>query len=98
MRVTPEDVQKIAAHLGLSEAGFRSRFLAPGGLLKQGLGNRCVFLAEGRQAGCTIYPVRPERCRTWPFWEENIGSEEALLAAAALCSGIRLDPKPPSGS
>src|SRR5947209_8178156 len=27
----------------------------------------CIFY--DRRAGCTIYPVRPRQCRTWPFWE-----------------------------
>ena len=35
----------------------------------------CVFLKEDPERGrktCSIYPVRPLQCRTWPFWPENL--------------------------
>jgi Fe-S-cluster containining protein len=89
VRVTPEDVERMAAHLGMDEAGFRSRYVAAAGdRLAEGLGQRCVFLEDGREAHCRIYPVRPERCRTWPFWPELRDSPEALRAARRLCPGI----------
>jgi len=91
VRVTPDDVARIAAHLGLSEAAFRSRYVAASGdRLAEGLGPRCVFLADGAHATCTIYPVRPERCRTWPFWDEH-RDPAALAAAARVCPGMALD-------
>jgi uncharacterized protein len=91
VRVGPDDVERIAAHLGLSPAAFRSRYVAAtGDRLAEGLGSRCVFLADRTQARCTIYPVRPERCRTWPFREEH-RNPDALAAAARLCPGIALD-------
>jgi Fe-S-cluster containining protein len=94
VRVSVGDVEALAAHLGLSVAAVRSRFVAPSGdRLKDGLGTRCVFLAEGRRgATCTVYPVRPERCRTWPYWPELIGAGERLAAAMRLCPGIRRRP------
>ena len=47
VRVTAAEAQAIAAHLGMSPAAFRSRYLqADGERLKDGLGNRCVFLQE----------------------------------------------------
>ena len=90
VRVTPEDVARIAAHLAMSETAFRSRYVAASGdRLAEGFGSRCVFLADGRHATCTIYPARPERCRTWPFWDEH--RDPATLAAAArICPGIEL--------
>ena len=91
VRVTPDDVVRIATHLGLDFAAFRSRYLAAcGDRLTEGLGSRCVFLADGRHASCTIYPVRPERCRTWPFWDEH-RDPAALAEAARVCPGIALD-------
>jgi Fe-S-cluster containining protein len=97
VRVTPDDVARIAAHLGLSEAAFRSRYVAASGdRLAEGLGPRCVFLADGAHATCTIYPVRPERCRTWPFWDEH-RDPAALAAAARVCPGI-MAARPRAGS
>jgi Fe-S-cluster containining protein len=95
VRVGPAEVARIAAHLGLSEPGFRSRYLAAtGDRLTEGLGGRCVFLEEGAETRCGIYPVRPERCRSWPFWPELRDSPDALRSACRLCPGI--EPTSPS--
>jgi len=96
VRVDPEDARRIAAHLDMPEAAFRSRFVAAtGDRLATGPGERCVFLEDGRETACGIYPVRPERCRTWPFWPELRASEDAptvdrdaLTEACRLCPGI----------
>ncbi len=94
MRVGPEDVERISTHLGMTPSAFRSRYVAvTGDRLAEGLGNRCVFLADGSTARCTIYAVRPERCRSWPFWEEH-RDPEALAEAARLCPGIALSAEP----
>ena len=45
----------------------------------------CVFY--DRRAGCTIYPVRPRQCRTWPFWESNVASPEAWQRTCEVCPG-----------
>lgn len=89
VHIGESDVRRIAAHLGISEAGFRSRYVAArGDRLVEGLGGRCPFLADGREATCTIYAARPERCRTWPYWPELADSPEALREAMRMCPGI----------
>ncbi len=91
VRLSSDESAAIAAFLGLSDSGFRSRYLsAAGDRLKEGLGLRCVFLEDGREAGCSIYPVRPEKCGTWPYWPELRGGGEALAEARRLCPGIDL--------
>ena len=45
----------------------------------------CVFY--DKDAGCTIYPVRPAQCRTWPFWASNVKSPQAWQHTAAICPG-----------
>lgn len=89
VRVTAAEAAAIAARLGMDEAAFRSRYLQPDGeRLKEGLGGRCVFLQDGRPAGCSIYEDRPAKCRTWPFWDE-IRDDPAMRALAArTCPGI----------
>lgn len=37
---------------------------------------------------CTVYPVRPLQCRTWPFWPENLASEQAWNHSARKCHGM----------
>lgn len=89
VEVTAAEIAAIAAHLGLGEAAFRARFLQPDGVrLVDGFANRCVFLADGREAACTIYPVRPVRCREWPFWPELRDDPAALQAALRRCPGL----------
>lgn len=45
----------------------------------------CVFLKDKK---CSIYPVRPTQCRTYPWWQENLNSEESWKLAAESCEGI----------
>jgi Fe-S-cluster containining protein len=90
VRVGDADVRAIAAHLGMAERAFRSRYVAAGGdRLAEGLGGRCPFLADGGEATCTIYPVRPHRCRTWPYWPELLASPELLAQARRTCPGLK---------
>lgn len=89
VRVTPGERTAIAAFVGMSEAAFASRYLdVDGERLKEGLGNRCVFLQDGAEAGCAIYPVRPHRCREWPFWPELATDERLRALVARTCPGI----------
>jgi Fe-S-cluster containining protein len=52
----------------------------------------CVFLAEdpatGRR-GCSIYPVRPTQCRTWPFWPELLKSKRTYAEVGRRCPGTK---------
>ena len=89
VRVSEEDVARIAGHLGLSKPSFRSRYLAADGkrLLEQ-QGGSCIFLEAGQPASCRIHPVRPARCRSWPFWPEVLDDPATLRAARRFCPGI----------
>ena len=84
MHVSPEDIEAIANHLGMTVDATRSRCLsASGERLAEGLSSRCVFLRGSRETNCGIYPVRPEKCRTWPYWPELLNNPEGLQRAAA---------------
>ena len=89
VRVSAAEAEAIAAHLGLSVAAFRSRYLQPDGeRLKEGLGNRCVFLQDGAMAGCAIYPARPAKCQSFPFWPEVREDPHLLERVRRTCPGI----------
>jgi hypothetical protein len=82
-----QEGRRMAAHLGMDESRFYERFarkLSRRWSLREYQtkehGFNCIFLDRESQPGkalCSIYPVRPTQCRTWPFWPENISSPEA---------------------
>ncbi len=95
VRVDDADIRAIADEIGMSAAAVRSRYVdASRGVLKSDPSGRCVFLEDGSRAKCEIYPARPRKCQTWPFWEELLRSPELLEGAIRLCPGIRLKPAP----
>ena len=49
----------------------------------------CVFLKKvGDKKLCSIYPVRPNQCRTWPFWSSNLKTPDDWNVAAQDCPGM----------
>ena len=48
-------------------------------------GGECTFW--DRQKGCTVYPVRPTQCRTWPFWESTTRTQADWKRTQATCPG-----------
>jgi len=97
VRIGPADVARIARHLRLSEEVVRQRYVARrGDRLIDSPGGRCVFLRDGNQTACSIYPARPKQCRTWPFWPELLRSPENLREAMRLCPGITPLLEPPA--
>ncbi|MDR0683823.1 MAG: YkgJ family cysteine cluster protein [Spirochaetaceae bacterium] len=51
--------------------------------LKEKTSLDCIFW----QDGCSIYDARPVQCRTYPFWEAMLDSEETWLSATEECPG-----------
>ena len=95
VRVSPADMRQIANQLRMSEAAARARFVAASGdRLIDGPGGRCPFLEDGQQTRCRIYAVRPQKCRSWPYWDEFLDDPGALREAARLCPGIELSSRP----
>jgi Fe-S-cluster containining protein len=45
----------------------------------------CVFL-NGKK--CLVYNARPTQCRTFPWWKENLNTEESWKIAGRDCEGI----------
>ena len=41
-----------------------------------------------KRRGCSVYPVRPLQCRTWPLWPENLESRKRWDEAAVRCHGM----------
>ncbi len=45
----------------------------------------CVYLEGNR---CTTYEARPEQCRTWPFWPENMNPKTWSKDIEGYCPGV----------
>lgn len=86
--VNAEEIQAIADRLGISETEFIESHTVTGPRgrsLREKSNGDCIFW--DRQAGCTIYAVRPRQCRTWPFWESNVKSPAAWARTMTVCPG-----------
>lgn len=46
----------------------------------------CMFLEGGNR--CSAYEARPEQCRTWPFWPENMKAKTWRREIEAYCPGV----------
>ena len=86
--VTAEELQAIADHLGrpVEEVRATEARSAQGRVtLRERANGDCVFY--DRRVGCTVYPVRPAQCRTWPFWESTTELPAAWERTKAVCPG-----------
>ena len=89
--MTFEEMKAIADHLGFSLSTFKTRFeiewdaetkkwmidANPGG---------CPLLTPDR--GCSVHPVKPMQCQTFPFWPELILDDKGWDEAKAYCPGM----------
>jgi uncharacterized protein len=86
---TDAEIAAIAEHLRMPEAEFRASHthtvFAGKVSLREKANNDCVFFERG--VGCTIYPVRPIQCRTWPFWRSNLATPETWGRTERNCPG-----------
>jgi len=85
-----DEAERIRAYRGLSTGWFRRRYLRRLGdgqlVLAAGSHQRCIFLDAERR--CSVYPVRPLQCRTYPYWPEIVASGRAWRREGRRCEGI----------
>lgn len=87
------EADALAARLGLDGEAFRRRYTrtvwrdgrAALSLTERGNGD-CIFWRTG--IGCSVYDLRPQQCRTWPFWRRVVKSRAAWNEAARDCPGM----------
>jgi len=88
--VSQKEIEAISTHLELSISEFKDKYLIKKGYkfsLKEHKvqdSHDCIFF-DRKIKGCGIYPVRPNQCRTFPFWPYFKTNEEELRAE---CPGI----------
>ena len=89
---TKEEIHGIAEHLGRDDGWLDKAQLRRVGFrysLTEKPNGDCVFLV--REAGrvmCSIYPVRPLQCRTWPFWSGVVRTAGSWAETARKCPGM----------
>jgi Fe-S-cluster containining protein len=95
--ITKEEIARLAEHLKLSAKEVIQKYCHRlGGKLSlqerrnpSHGGYDCIFLKDdGSHRSCTIYPVRPLQCRTWPFWSSTLATPKAWETAAKRCHGM----------
>ncbi len=93
--VNKDEIKSIAAFLGIDDGDFINNYLRKQGYkhsikeLKTGDNYACLFF-DRKKTGCTIYDVRPEQCRTYPFWPFFKTNPKVVLDE---CPGVILKEK-----
>ena len=87
VRVNRREIIDIAAHVKMPQERFIQTYLTPwegGHTIKEDKDGNCLFFENG----CRIYPVRPQQCRQFPFWFNNLRSEARWQMIRRQCPGI----------
>ncbi len=90
---TDEEVKMIAEKLEMKVDEFRNKYIANKGsrqtIIEEPKSKDCIFLCDRNGTrGCSVYDVRPNQCRTWPFWDMNLESPDDWNFAGRNCPGI----------
>ena len=88
--MTDGQIASIAAYIGMEPAQFVSEKCRLSGgkpVLAQDENGYCIFWDNQ----CTIYPVRTDMCRKWPFVESVLRDVTNWSAMAGSCPGMRVD-------
>lgn len=88
--ITEKEIDTIAAHIHTDPDTFVENYCQISGgkrILAQAGDMYCIFW-DGL---CTIHPVKPRMCKTWPFIESILVDTSNWYIMASLCPGIRTD-------
>ncbi|MCC8181251.1 MAG: YkgJ family cysteine cluster protein [Planctomycetes bacterium] len=87
--VTLDEAEQLAAAVGMEFDAFAAAMLrrTPQGLalVDDGKGDCPLLGDDGR---CRVYHQRPLQCKTWPWWSENLLSEQRWNDVATRCPGM----------
>jgi len=89
---TPKEIDDMASFLELTRDEFLKDYTQKVGYrislkeLKIKGSFHCIFF-DADKRGCSIYPVRPKQCRTFPFWDHF---KENIDEVVKECPGIVL--------
>jgi Fe-S-cluster containining protein len=87
--VNQEEIDALAAKIGLGVDEFEKKYVRKIGIrrsLVEFPNGDCVFF-DTEKRNCSVYEARPRQCRTWPWWNSNLQSEEAWRQTCEVCPG-----------
>lgn len=87
--VTDEELQEIALLLDkpIGEIRlFHTRLVRGRVSLTEYQNGDCTFF-DPRTRHCKVYKSRPIQCRTWPFWNSHLKTEESWQRVCDVCPG-----------
>lgn len=91
--ITMEEAREMAGELDMDFDRFAATMLRQtlsGLALVDAPGGDCPLLEKNGH--CRVYATRPIQCRTWPWWDENLASENRWTDAASRCPGMNKGP------
>lgn len=84
------EASRLAAWLGLTEEAFRQRYVT-----EYETGDEAIDVPDDSKGCpllvgdlCSVDPVKPGQCRSYPFWSELLYDEGAWEKEKAACEGI----------
>ena len=85
--MTTKDRERMAKVLGMTPKAFTRKYCTKdhGDYYINDPEKDCLFLDDKR---CTVYEGRPEQCRTWPFWPENMSARTWSKEIRSFCPGV----------
>ena len=87
--VSQIEIEAIAQEVGMDSEQFEDTYVRKIGArrsLREFPNGDCVFF-DTEKKGCQVYGARPAQCRTWPFWDSNLKSQQAWKATCEECPG-----------
>lgn len=87
-----DEMQKMAEHLQISMDELVKNYLrkidGKWALKERTVDHSCIFLYDKK---CRVYEVRPNQCKTFPFWKDALATKDSWQALKSTCEGIKDD-------
>jgi Fe-S-cluster containining protein len=87
--IDDQELAALAGAMGLPPEGFAKRFVRQVGArqsLTEYPDGDCILLDPDTRR-CSVYHARPQQCRTWPFWPQNLATPARWEATCEQCPG-----------
>ncbi len=88
--VTDQEVRATAKFLNITQDEFIDRYCEESGgrtMLRTGENGYCIVWDEL----CTIHPVKPSLCNTWPYLKSVLADKNNLTVIQNACPGVSKD-------